>query len=265
MEQSVDKPLVSIIMGAYNCSQTIGGSIQSIIDQTYSNWELIICDDCSTDNTYELLKEWESRDSRIRLFRNENNLHQAAARNRCIKASVGEYIMIQDADDVCTSNRVETLMAAFDSEVDFVGSGCWLFDDSSVYSEKSPRVFFPKPKDLLWGIPFVHASIMFRKACLDAVGGYRICHYTKRGEDYDLILRLYAAGFRGKNIADILYGYRVDRNTLSRRTFGARLDEMRIRWHGFRLNGILFPLGWLYALKPIPAHLYHIIKLSRYK
>ena len=83
---------------------------------------------------------------------------------------------------------------------------------------------------------------------------------TASNEDYDLFMRLYAAGFRGCNVPEVLYGYRVDEAALRRRTFRARIDECRVRAYGFRRLGILFPRGWLYVLRPIAAHLYWRIR-----
>lgn len=91
------------------------------------------------------------------------------------------------------------------------------------------------------------------------VNGYRVSKETRRGQDYDMFMRLYAMGFCGCNISDVLYGYRVDKNTLSRRKFEYRIDECIIRYKGFKSLGLL-PKGLLYVLKPIAAYVIQIIK-----
>ena len=84
---------------------------------------------------------------------------------------------------------------------------------------------------------------------------------TRRGEDYDLIMRLYAAGFQGKNIDDELYGYRVDKNAYARRTLWSRIDEMKIRFYGYKENHILIPFGVFFIFEPILAYFYHKIRI----
>lgn len=258
-------PLVSVIIPTYNVEMYIDQCIESIIKQTYSNFEIIICDDYSTDKTIEKLEKYKMI-SNITILYNEKNLRQARTRNRCIKASKGDYILMQDADDIAEPERIERLIREFEPKINFVGSGCYYFNEKmGCFGNWNVRCSYPQKRDLLFGIPFAHASIMFRRECLIKVGGYRYSKYTQRGEDYDLILRLYAAGYRGKNIPDLLYGYRVDRKVISRRTFKSRLDECHIRYEGFKANGILFPVGWIWVFKPIPAYFYRKIKDRKLK
>lgn len=251
--------LVSIIVPTYNVENYLDQCMQCLLNQTYPHIEIILCDDCSTDATREVLEKYKALPN-IKVLYNQKNMRQAATRNRCIAEAAGDYIMVQDADDLCALDRVEKLMAALEDGVDFVGSSCYCFDETCTFDVLRGRREYPVAKDLWWGIPFVHASILFRKAALEAVEGYRISKVTARGEDYDLIMRMYAAGLRGKNIPDQLYGYRVDRATIARRTFRARLDECVIRYQGYRANQILLPLGWLFVLKPIPAHFLQVMK-----
>lgn len=258
------KPFISVIIPVYNAEQYIDACISSILNQTYDNYEIIICDDCSTDNTRMILEKYKSNE-KVRIFYNEKNMHQAQSRNLCVRECKGDYIMLQDADDFSEPERMEKLLGAFEDNISFVGSSCNCFDDGEIYQILKLKKTYPQKKDLLWGIPFAHPSMMFRKDAFLAVGGYRVCKYTQRGEDYDLILRLYAKGYRGKNIDELLYDYRLDRNTYARRTFRARLDECLIRYYGFKDNKILFPWGWLWVLKPIPAHFYQMITVALIK
>lgn len=253
-------PLVSVIIPTYNVEKYIEECMNSVLSQTYTNFEILVCDDCSTDGTINVLKKY-SKIEKIRICTNKKNLRQARTRNKCIDLARGDFILVQDADDISEPQRIEKLIENFEDKVDFVGSACYCFNEKDgKYEVWKGRREFPTKRDLLFGIPFVHASIMFRKECLKKVGGYRNSKHTQRGEDYDLILRLYAAGFRGKNIDDTLYGYRVNRETIIRRSFKSRIDECFIRFEGFKANGILLPTGWLYVLKPIPAYVYQKIK-----
>lgn len=256
----MEKQLISIIMAAYNAEEYISDCIESVLSQSYSNWEFLICDDCSTDKTPLIIKNYQQRDTRIHLIENKCNLKAGASRNRCISLSEGKFIVIQDADDISTEDRLETLYTELmSSDVDFLSSGHYLFDENGKYKVNVPRVEFPEKKDFLFGIPFCHAATIFKKRCLQTVGGYRVSKETRRGQDYDLFMRLYAAGYHGRNIKNVLYGYRVDKNTIGRRKLEYRIDECKIRYKGFKSLGLL-PRGLPYVVKPIAAHFVQLVK-----
>ena len=110
------KPLVSIMMPAYNAGKYIGRAIESVLAQTYENWELIIVDDCSTDNTYEIAASY--KDPRIRIFRNDVNIGPGPSRNEAIKYSRGEWLAYLDADDIWLPQRLERLIKETDERED---------------------------------------------------------------------------------------------------------------------------------------------------
>ena len=97
--------LVSIIMPSYNTGKFIGETINSVIDQTYINWELIIVDDCSSDNTDEIIKN--IKDSRIVYLKNEKNMGAAVSRNRALREAKGKWIAFLDSDDLWKENKLE--------------------------------------------------------------------------------------------------------------------------------------------------------------
>lgn len=99
---------VSIIMPSYNAANFIAASIQSVIEQTYSNWELLITDDCSKDDTINIIKKFQEIDNRIQLFSTGNNSGAAAARNISLQNATGKYIAFLDSDDIWVSNKLET-------------------------------------------------------------------------------------------------------------------------------------------------------------
>lgn len=100
-----DKGLVSIIMPSYNSEKYIKDSIESVLSQSYNNWELIIIDDCSNDNTVNVIKSFN--DKRIKLFINEKNSGAAISRNRALRESNGKWISFLDSDDVWMPNKLE--------------------------------------------------------------------------------------------------------------------------------------------------------------
>jgi glycosyltransferase involved in cell wall biosynthesis len=99
--------LVSIITPNYNCVQFIAQTIESVLAQTYQNWELIIIDDCSTDGSYEIARSYAKRDKRIKVFRMEKNSGAALARNKGIELSHGDYLAFLDSDDIWISEKLE--------------------------------------------------------------------------------------------------------------------------------------------------------------
>ena len=111
---------ISIIMGIYNCSETLPEAIDSIIAQTYENWELIMCDDASTDDTYKIAEEYKNKYSdKIILIRNEKNSRLAFSLNHCLKYASGKYVARMDADDVSVPKRFEKQINFLKEHPDF--------------------------------------------------------------------------------------------------------------------------------------------------
>ena len=104
------KPLVSVLMTAYNREKYIAEAIESVINSTYRNWELIIVDDCSKDRTVEIAREFEQKDSRIKIYVNEKNLGDYPNRNRAASYAKGKYIKYVDADDLIYPYGLEQLI-----------------------------------------------------------------------------------------------------------------------------------------------------------
>ena len=108
----MDNALVSVLITSFNREKFIGEAIQSVLSSKYKNYELIIVDDCSTDNTVEIIKSFELKDKRIRLFVNEKNLGQFPNRNKAASYAKGEYIKFFDSDDIMKSELLEITMRA---------------------------------------------------------------------------------------------------------------------------------------------------------
>lgn len=251
---------VAVIISSYNVEKYIKNCIDSIINQSYKPHEIIVCDDCSTDSTMKIISTYKHFPN-VKVIENTRNMGRSIARNKCIELSNSDYIMIQDADDVSEIDRIEKLIAALDDDIDFIGSSCYCFNDKDeVFSSIIPKEKYPARKDLVKGMPFVHASMMFRRNCLISVGGYSDKVYAVRVEDYDLIFRLYSEGYKGMNIQDKLYGYRINKDTITRRTLISRINECIVRCLGYRKNKILFPYGIVYVFKPLMAYLYQYFR-----
>jgi len=264
------RPRVSIIMGIYNCAPTLVESLDSIARQTYTDWEMILCDDGSRDDTLKIAREWASRDTRIRILANERNLGLARTLDRCIAEARGELLARQDGDDISEPDRLARLVAAMDAHPEIAVVSSWMscFDEHGVWGLARTREY-PTAADFLSGSPICHAPCMMRRAPVLAVGGYGAQRWVQQVEDVFLWFRLYAAGYRAMNIQEALYRVRDDENARSRRNLRRRINHARVRWKGFRMLG--FP--WykrLWAAKPIlvwalPGGLYRTLHRQRLK
>lgn len=225
-----DRPLVSILMGIYNCAGTLEDAVACIKNQTYDNWELILCDDASADDTKQTAQKLVQEDKRIRLIGNKKNMGLAYSLNRCLELAAGEYVARMDGDDLCGPTRLEKEARVLQGHPEYAVVSTWMdiFDENGFYGE---RRYTPSPgvEDLLRHSPFCHAASMMRKDVLLQLNGYRTQKDALRVEDYDLWARLYQAGFRGYNIQEFLYSMRDDRNAIKRRKFRFRLNEYRIK------------------------------------
>lgn len=249
-------PKISVLMGIYNCADTLPDAIEAILAQTTADWELILCEDGSTDDTLAVAQDYVRRfPEKIVLLQNPRNLGLNATLNRCLAAARGEYIARMDGDDICVPERFETELAVLEAEPDIaiVSSDMRFFDETGVWGEIS-HPEYPQPRDFLPGSPFCHAPCMVRREAYEAVGGYSEEKKLLRVEDYHLWLKMYKAGFRGKNIHKPLYSMRDDRNAYSRRKFRYRLNEAYVRILVVREFGLPVS-GYLYALRPIAVGL----------
>lgn len=243
---------VSVIMGIYNCAATLPEAIESILNQTFSDWELIMCDDGSKDATLEVAQRYKDKyPDKIKILKNNENLGLNETLNRCLAVAKGKYIARMDGDDVCSPVRFEEELIVLESEPDIaiVSTDMDFFDESGAWGKISHPTY-PQPDDFLRESPFCHAPCMVRKQAFDAVNGYSVDKKLLRVEDYHLWLKMYRAGFRGKNIHKSLYSMRDDRNAYSRRKFKYRINEAYVKC--LAVKEFKLPLhGYIYARRPI--------------
>ena len=236
---SINEPLVSIIMGVYNAEKTMQDSIDSILQQTYTKWEFIICDDGSTDNTYsELQKKYEG-DDRFVIIKNEEN---------------------SGADDISYPDRFEKQLDYLykHPEISFVSSCVDIFDGEKITSiRKLPE--FPTKRQMVYNTCFVHPATMFRAEALKSIGMYRVSEETRRGQDYDLFMRMYGADMRGANLQTPVYRYTEDVSAIKRRSFQGRVWEYKIRRTGYKAMRV-YPWAFPYLFKPFAAYFLQKIK-----
>lgn len=247
---------VSVIMGIYNCEATLPEAIDSILSQTYTNWELIMCDDGSTDETLNVAYRYRDREpERIIVLKNDRNQGLNRTLNRCLAQAKGAYIARMDGDDISLPERLEKEAAFLDAHPEYAIVSCPMiyFDENGDWG-RGTAVSFPKKQDFVTGTPFCHAPCMVRAEAYRAVGGYSEDPRTLRAEDYYLWFCMYAKGFRGGNLPEPLYKMRDDENAYKRRKFRYACNEAYVRFAGYRM--LKLPLSrYPFVLRPIAVNL----------
>ena len=266
-----NNPLISIVMGIYNCEEYLSDSIESIINQTYENWELIMCDDGSSDYTLKIAQKYEKKyPSKIKVLINEKNMGLNYTLNKCIDYAKGEYIGRQDGDDISLPNRFEIEMKFLLNNPDYslVSSNMIFFDETGDWG-RSHNFGVVKKENFIKGSPICHAPCVMKRDALKQVGGYSVEKKLLRVEDYHLWFKFYIAGLKCYNLEECLYKMRDDSNAYKRRSFQNRLNEVRLKFWGFKQ--IKIPLHhYLWILKPIilfvlPKKMYHFLHMKNLK
>lgn len=246
------KPRISVLMAIYNCADTLEEALDSLLAQTYQGFKVILCDDCSTDTTYEVAQKYISKyPDKFILIRNERNMKLPYSLNRCLELADTEYVARMDGDDISKPERFEKEIEFLDSNPEYalVSVPMIRFDENGIFSHpKNTHLYSPTPKDFVHGSPFCHAPCVARTEVFKKVKGYN--EKIARGQDYDLWFRIYEAGFKGMNLADPLYMMRDDRNAIARRTLKSQLINAKTMSNGFRRLKLPFYYQ-VFALRPI--------------
>lgn len=265
-------PAISVLMGTYNEKNRIQAAqaVDSILNQTFTDFEFIICDDGSEAEFFKWLKEYCGKDSRIKLLRNERNCGLAAALNRCLEHAAGTYIARMDADDISKAERLEKQEAFLRLHKEYALAGCnaQLIDERGVWGERRLEEA-PRKESFLNTSPFIHPAVMIRREAAEKLHGYCESPKILRAEDYDFFMRLYAAGYQGCNLQEVLFQYREDRQAYAKRKYRYRINECRVRYRGFLRLGILKG-NFRYVLKPlivgmIPARMMRKFRAEKFR
>lgn len=205
-------PKISIVMAAYNEERDIEKALDSILAQTFGDWELIIIDDGSTDATAAIIQGYAEQDSRIRLICNETNLQLSASLNKGIGLAEADLIARVDADDINLPERLEKQYAFLEQhpDIDVLGTAAYLLDEKG---EKMGVFTNPATHDELQALPFLkieffHPSVMIRKRFFETAGLYNPAY--PNAEDKEMWLRGLQAGCRYANLQEPLIEYSTD-------------------------------------------------------
>lgn len=249
--KDMTNPKVSVIMGIYNCAPYLQEALDSLYSQTFQDFEIILCDDGSKDNTYELAFENQKRHPNIVLLRNPFNMGLNQTLNNCLSVARGNYIARMDGDDICMSNRFEVEVKYLDVHPEYaiVSSPMEYFDEEGVFRVGKGKGEIKK-KDFLLGSPICHAPCMVRKDAYDKVGGYSVGKRLLRVEDYHLWFKMYAVGYKAYMLERPYYCMRDDHKAKARRTFRNRINEFLVKCKGFKMLGL--PIwSYIFAIQPL--------------
>jgi glycosyltransferase involved in cell wall biosynthesis len=248
-----------------NRTRDLKNSINSILGQTYSNFEFLICDDGSSVSVQKMLEDFASRDARIRLLRTGNLYSLPKKLNYCLMHANGTFIARQDADDISLEQRFEKqiLFLETNPQIAFVGCNAKVICEGD-FCDKRLFPEYPTKEDFLFKLPYLHPTLMFRKESIKLVDGYSESRYAVLCEDYDLLLRMYEKKCYGYNLQDELFLYQITKQDYKKRTYHHRINEAIIRYCRFRDLHMLLK-GWPYILKPLIVGLLPHRLLNRLK
>jgi teichuronic acid biosynthesis glycosyltransferase TuaG len=233
--------LISIIMPAYNCEKYIEKAINSVIDQTFYAWELIIIDDGSKDNTVKIIKKMSSKDSRIRFYKNEKNLGVSATRNRGISIASGDWIAFLDSDDMWEKTKLKKQMDCVEKiAAEFIFTGASYINEKGEYFQG----IFQVPEKVNYINLRKHnviscSSVLIKKRFFENIKMEK----DDMHEDYAVWLRILRMGVYAYSVNEPLLIYRISRNSKS----GKKIKTIKMTYKVFRFIG-MNPLSSIYYM-----------------
>jgi glycosyltransferase involved in cell wall biosynthesis len=226
----------TVLMSVYNGLPYLSEAIESVLAQTYRDFEFLIIDDASTDGSDRVLSKYATRDPRIKILTNQRNRGLGYSLARGVEAASGTWIARIDADDIARPDRLQLQMNHVEQhpEVDVLGGHISFINERGDFLfEKPVPISHEEIYRLIWTNPFNHITVLFRRESILKVGSYS--DRTRRSEDYELWVRCAAAGLRFANLPVVLTDYRFSEDNLKRNSFPVLLERLAIGWKGCRL------------------------------
>ncbi len=209
---------ISVIMPVYNAEKFLLQAIDSILHQSFADFEFLICDDCSSDNSPAILQQAAAADARIKIFRNEKNSGVTCSLNRLLQEASAPLIARMDADDIAMPKRLELQFEFMQNHpaTAVAGGDLEIIDENNntlgmrYYSRSWQEI----KKQMMCRSPLAHPSVIMRKNVIDQLGGY----LEQPGcEDYYLWLRIAENGYELANLPETLLRYRLSANQIKQR------------------------------------------------
>jgi len=258
------KPVVSVYMPVFNAGPYLIQSIESILNQTFQNFEYIIVDDCSTDDSWKIIKKYAKQDKRIRIFKNKINLGVSLTSNIAISQARCKYIARMDADDISTPTRLQKQLQFLKSnpKAVVVGGQCTIIDSENrlIGTKKFPTSTSKINDMLFWAVPIQQGYMMVNRSLLPKKFAWYSASKSS-AEEVDLYFQLSQYGILA-NLPDNLYYYRQINTSLShlnpKKTFYLTLQSRLIALKkGFQpsVKAVFLNLAQIFIITILPSFL----------
>lgn len=220
--------LISIITPTYNCGKFIGETIESVINQTYENWEMIIVDDCSKDNTNDIVNKYAQNDDRIKYYLLEKNSGAAIARTKAMELANGNYMAFLDSDDLWVEDKLEKQLKFMkENNFNFV---CTEYEQIDEQSNPLGKIIKVRDKAnynrVLLDCPVGNSTVMYN---VKAMGKFQVPNIRKRNDDA-LWLKMLKKEEYIHGMKEVLMKYRIRENSIS----SNKLDLVKYHWYLYR-------------------------------
>jgi len=222
--------MISIITATYNSSKEVLETYQSIKEQSYRNWEWLITDDCSTDNTFVIIRELMQQDNRINAFKNNNNSGAAVSRNNSLSHAKGDFIAFIDSDDLWLPEKLEKQLFFMNKNIDFSFTAYELIDEQggkmNLTVDTKQSGFFTYEDMLRKKATLGCSTVMLRRDAFQDT----TMPLLRTGQDYATWLKLLKTGVNAHLLNEILTSYRIMPNSISRNKF----KKAKRQWQIYR-------------------------------
>ncbi len=229
-------PAVTVLMGVFNGLPHLAGAIESILAQSFADFEFLIIDDASTDGSVDVIAEYARRDARVRVILNQENQGLGAVLNRGVQEARGTLVARMDADDRSVPHRLERQVAFLEShpDVDIVGS--YALDvtaSGEPVRERRVPTEHSRIVAVIWSCPLIHPTVMYRRDKIIRAGSY--LPTLRRRQDYDLWFRCVRDGLVFANIPEPLVHYLYSEETLRRNNLKTAWSQVKLGLKGCRM------------------------------
>ncbi len=261
---------ISVVMSVYNAEKYLNEAVDSILAQTYEDFELILINDKSTDSSGAILQDYAQKDKRVVILENEENMGLTKSLNKGLAIAKGEYIARMDADDISVPERFALQVKYLDEHPDYSFVSCIgrYIDENGkpeqlrLFPETNEEIYAMMPKvDAV-----MHPGVMFRREDIAKIGNY--CEDFRVVQDYDLWFRGMAAGYKFYNIQQPLVLFRRNDSYNTRKSKAYRMVDYRVRKKGYKINKVplhkrvylIVPLALAYIPPKIMDKLFYVLK-----
>lgn len=261
---------ISVVMSVYNAEKYLREAVDSILNQTYSDFEFILINDKSTDTSGDILKDYEQKDRRVVVLENDQNIGLTKSLNRGLAVARGEYIARMDADDISVPDRFEKQAAFLDGHPDYSFVSCigrYIDENGNLeqlrlFPETNEEIYAMMPKvDAV-----MHPGVMFRREDIAKIGNY--CEDFRVVQDYDLWFRGMAAGYKFYNIQEPLVLFRRNESYNTRKSKAYRMVDFQVRRKGYKINKVplhkrvylIVPLALAYIPPKVMDKFFYVLK-----